>query len=530
MFEIEFSETATNSFDKLSLEDNLFLSVVTNGIQTRSDVHYQMPLPLNTDVHLPNNKPMAEKRLVGLKRKMLRNPGYKNDYTDFMGVLIANGYAEPVPPDDVKLDPFIDKDSIIRVGGRMKKSNLPMGQKHPILLPRHSHVTYLIVEHYHRVNAHPGRGMTLDSIRKAGYWIVGARSVVTSNIMKCVSCIKLRGAPLGQKMADLPDDRMNSVAPFAYSAVDYFGPFEIRDKRSNLKRWGVLFTCLASRAIHIETSNSLDTDSFLNAYRRFVCRRGPVRKLRCDRGTNFVGGKNELTAALAEMDKSKITKELLKDNCDLVEFDMNIPHASHMGGVWERMIGCARNALYGLLLRTGHQMDDELLRTLMVEAEVIVNSRPLTFIDTEDPNSPQPLSPSQLLTLKTKVVMSPPGHFVREDLYCRRRWRRVQNLANQFWQQWRTDFLPTLQERKKWTKPQRNVKKDDIVLVIDENQARCDWPLGRVSEIHPSEDGLVRKVEVRVGKKTLERPIHKLVLLLRAETADDSRIDLTSCI
>ncbi|XP_064621743.1 uncharacterized protein LOC135484295 [Lineus longissimus] len=416
------------------------------------------------------------------------------------------------------LDPFLDENAILRVGGRLKNSSMSKDEKHPVLLPRHGHVTHLIVGHYHRMNGHPGRGITLNSIRQAGYWIMGARSVVTSYIMKCVSCIKLRGAPLAQRMADLPEDRMESIGPFTYSGVDYFGPFTIREKRSTLKRWGVLFTCLASRAVHLEIANSLDTDAFLNAYRRFVCRRGSVRKLRCGRGTNFVGGKNELSVALAEMNKAKITEQLLKDNCELVEFEMNVPHASHMGGVWERMIRSVRSVLNGLLLKTGHQLDDELLHTLMTEVEAIVNSRPLTFIDAEDPNSPQPLCPSQLLTLKAKVVMPPPGHFVREDLYCRRRWRRVQAMANQFWQQWRTDFLPTLQERKKWVNPTRNVMINDIVLVIDEDQARCDWPLGRVIETSPGRDGLVRKVKLRVGKGTFERPIHKLVLLLRGET------------
>ena len=89
--------------------------------------------------------------------------------------------------------------------------------------------------------------------------------------------------------ADLPEDRVQSAPPFSYCAVDYFGPWYIKEGRRPLKRYGVLFTCLASRAVHLEVANSLTADSFMNAYRRSVGRRGPVRQIRSDQGPNFVG-------------------------------------------------------------------------------------------------------------------------------------------------------------------------------------------------------------------------------------------------
>ena len=254
-----------------------------------------------------------------------------------------------------------------------------------------------------------------------------------------------------KKMADLPADRLEPDAPFTYSCVDYFGPFLIKDgRRTEVKRWGVLFTCMASRAVHLETANSLDTSNFLNAYRRFVCRRGPVRTLRCDQGSDFIGGKNELKVALSEMDHVKILAELGKDNCDWVVIEPNkVAEASHFGGVWERLIGSTRNVLSAILVQHAQQLDDELLRTFLAEVEAVVNSRPLTYIDTKSGDSPEPLSPSQLLTLKSAVVAPPPGKFVKEDIYCRRRWRRVQYLADQFWTRWRSEVLPILQKRAK---------------------------------------------------------------------------------
>ena len=137
--------------------------------------------------------------------------------------------------------------------------------------------------------------------------------------------------------------------PFTNCAVYYFGPWLIKQGRKEVKRYGVLFTCMASRAIHLEVSNTLETDSFINALRRFICRRGPIQLLRSDQGTNFVGAKRELCAAINKLDQRKISSELLKNGCDWMAFKMNVPSASHMGGAWEPQIRSVRNLLSTLL-------------------------------------------------------------------------------------------------------------------------------------------------------------------------------------
>ena len=332
-----------------------------------------------------------------------------------------------------KLDPFLDVDGILRVGGRLRRVSLADDIKFPIILPRNSHVTKLIVKHFHERTHHQGKGMTLNEVRSNGFWVVSDPSVVANIISSCVKCQKLRGAVQEQRMSDLPEDRLEPTPPFTYCAVDYFWPFIIKDGRKELKRYGVLFTCMASRAVHIETANSLETDTFINALRRFICRRGPIRQLRSDQGTNFVGARTELAQALAKMDQQKIKTKLLEEQCDWFSFKMNVPAASHMGGVWERQIRSVRNVLSSLLQDNGRQLDDESLRTLMCEAEAIVNSRPLTVNQLADPDSPSPLTPNHLLTMKTKVVLAPPGAFQPADVYCRKRWRRVTHLANEFW-------------------------------------------------------------------------------------------------
>lgn len=275
---------------------------------------------------------------------------------------------------------------------------------------------------------HQGRGITLNEIRANGFWIVGGSSAVGSYIWNCVVCRKLRAAVAEQKMANVPEDHLEPVPPFTNCAVDYFGSFTIKEGKKELKRYGVLFTCLALRAVHLETSSTLESDAFINTLRRFICCRGPVRQLRSDQGMNFVGAKHELKVAIAELDHEHIRNELLKENCDWFTFVMNAPASSHMGGVWERQIRSVQSILSSLLEDNSLQLDDESLRTLMCEVEAVINSWPLTADFLNNPRSPTPLTPNQLLTMKTKVVLPPPGVFPLVDIFCKKCWQCVSNI------------------------------------------------------------------------------------------------------
>lgn len=200
--------------------------------------------------------------------------------------------------------------------------------------------------------------------------------------------------------------------------MDAFAPWYIKNGRKTMKRYGLIFTCLCSRAVHLETLNSMDTNSFVNALRRFVNRRGKVCELRSDRGTNFVGAKNELASALHELNCERIQNYLSENDCDWIEFNINMPKSS---GIWERLIKTVRSVLAGLLQEMGARLDDESLRALFTEAENIINSRALANEDLSDAESRAPLTPNQLLTMKSSVVLPPPGNFQRPDLYCRKR-------------------------------------------------------------------------------------------------------------
>ena len=171
------------------------------------------------------------------------------------------------------------------------------------------------------------------------------------------------------------------------------------------------------------------------------------------------------------------------------------------------------------------QLTHELLITLMAEVVAIVNARPISALPS-DPDDPRPLSPAMLLTMKTRPAGPSPGQFLQPDLYVRRRWRRVQYLADQFWTRWRREYLQSLQPRPKWTATRRNLRVGDIVLLRDDAQHRNNWPLGRVTEAIESEDGSVRKASVEIArdgeKKVYLRPIKELILLLPNNGTDDA--------
>ena len=284
---------------------------------------------------------------------------------------------------------------------------------------------------------------------------------------------------------------------------------------ANVKRYGVLFTCLSIRAIHIEIANSLDSDSFINSLRRFIARRGKPREIISDNGGNFVKGNKELKSSISQWNQAQINDHLSQNN---IKWTFNPPAASHHGGVWERCIRTVRKVLSALM----HQqvLDDEALITLMCEVESIINGRPLTKLS-DDPRDSEPLTPNHLLLLRSSNIF-PPGLFVKQDVYSRRRWRQVQYLADIFWKRWLREYLPSLQERQKWNKICRNVAVNDIVLLIDENLPRSSWPLARVLEVfRNNKDDLVRSVRLRTSTSEFKRPIDKIVLLEEALVEKD---------
>lgn len=407
-----------------------------------------------------------------------------------------------------KLDPVV-ANGVLRVGGRLSKADLPEETKHAAILPKESHVSKLILQHIHEKVGHRGRNHMLSTLRRQ-YWIPHANSAARKIIRDCIVCQRQRQKPGEQKMSDLPIDRISAdLPPFTYVGVDYFGPIEVKRGRSLVKRYGVLFTCLTCRAVHLEVAHSLDTGSCINAIRRFICRRGQVKEIRSDNGTNFVSSNRELKQAMLELNQSKIQKGLAQDG---IKWTFNPPYGAHHGGAWERLVQEIKRILCSI---TNQQvLDDETLHTVLCEVEAILNDRPITP-SSDDPNDVEALTPNHLLQLKGKPVL-PPGLFKKEDLYLRRRWKQTQYIVDLFWKRWVKEYLPMLQERQKWNKIRRNFCIGDVVLVVDGAAPRNSWPIGRITETMADAHGVVRRVRVKTRTNELERPINKICLLVEA--------------
>lgn len=407
-----------------------------------------------------------------------------------------------------RLNPQLEE-GILRVGGRLSRASMPAEAKHPIILPKNHRVADLILQDSHERLGHSGRNHVLSHVRQK-YWIIDALSSIRRMLSRCTICRRQHGASGTQMMADLPRNRVvPDEPPFTRTGVDLFGPFNIKRGRSSVKRYGVIFTCLACRAVHIEIATSLETDSFIQALRRFIARRGQVKEMRSDNGTNFVGADHELRKAIKEWNTSQIENSLLQRD---IRWLFNPPSGSHHGGVWERIIRSIRTIM-GSTLRE-QNLDEEGLQTFFCECEAILNSRPITM-PSNDINDLEALTPQHLLLLKTNPNL-PPGLFHKDDTYARKRWRQVQYMSDLFWKRWTKEYLPQLQKRQKWNHPSRNFIPGDVVLIVDESAPRGAWLMGRIVKTMEDEHGVVRKVRVKTKTNELERPITKLCLLQEA--------------
>ena len=411
----------------------------------------------------------------------------------------------------VKLAPFLDEDGLLRIGGRLQESlTLSFYEKHPVIAPKTSHIAKLIIGHCHQLAAHQGCEPTLANIRNHGLWIVNARSQVNKHVRSCVTCKKIRGTPKTPQMGTPPSERLAETAPFTHCGLDCFGPFRVKDGRKEKKAYGLIVTCMSSRAVHLELLEDMTSDSFINALRNLIAIRGAISTIRCDQGTNFIGAFNEL---------AKNMQGQISHHYPDIKFTFNPPHSSNMGGVWERLIRSARNILKGMGERHGGRLSTPQLRTLLYEVMAVMNSRPLGVVTDEQ----TPLTPNMLLTMKSQLTLPPPGLFEDADIYSRKRWRVVQQLANEFWRRWRNEYIHTLQNRQKWTHKQDEVSIGDVVHVLKDEGLRGDWSLARVVGVDRSHDGEVRSAKLLIGSKNyptnrpqhLVRPVSKIVVLVK---------------
>ncbi|KRY43594.1 hypothetical protein T03_14707 [Trichinella britovi] len=373
----------------------------------------------------------------------------------------------------------MDMEGLLRVGGRLTNAALPWCHKHPLLLPPDGTIVALIVRRAHESELHAGVNQTLAALRRR-YWVIRGRQAVKRCIRSCITCRRQDGRPFCPLMSELPVARVEPTFPFGHVGLDFAGPLHVRDEDRGVKKVYIcLFTCMVTRAVHIEIVADMTTTSFLSAFRRFVARRGTPEVIQSDDFRTF----KQADAFIRSLFVGKRAEQFQND-----------------GGYWERLVRSVKNALRKVLRRSLLRFDE--LRTTLCELESRINNRPLTLLS-EDPEDCAPLTPAhfligrELAALPTSSGETPSGMGAR---HLGRRWRHQQLLMRYLWKRWTDVYLVSLNVRGKWEKIDRPPEVDDLVLVTEDTVSCNRWKLGVITELLPGSDGIVRSIRLRTAR------------------------------
>ena len=415
------------------------------------------------------------------------------------------------------------QNEVIVIGGRCIRWNQATWNKQEfILLPREHQLSYLIALDGHKRAGHLGVSSTIAMIRSK-YWILKIDKLVGSIINKCIICKKQRANFAQQVMSDLPPERLIPSPPFTNVGVDYFGPFLLKgevQKRTLGKGYGVVFTCVTSRAVYVDVVQNYSTDGFMQVIRRFAAIRGWPKWFYSDNGSNLVGASKELKEIISRFKEEELIRYA---NQHGTEWKFTPAEAPWMNGVTESMVKSVKRSISNAI---GSQvMEFSVMLTVLFEVSQLVNSRPIG----KHPRNPEEgcyLCPNDLLLGRSSARI-PQGPF-KEHVSVAKRYEFIQSITETFWRKWVRDCFPSLIARKKWHVEKQNVLVDDMVLIKDNNAKRGVWKVGIVKDVKISGDGRVRCATV--AYKTIpehepvsryagspytevERPVHNLIVL-----------------
>lgn len=415
----------------------------------------------------------------------------------------------------IKLTPFMDKDDVLRVRGRLYYLEGTLNEKQPMILPQHHHVTNLIIDDAHKELMHAGAQSVLYHTRQK-FWIINGRETIRKRLQTCMKCARYRHKRGEQMMGNLPIARVQFTRAFEKVGIDYAGPIAMKTSKlrqaPTSKAYIALFICMVTKAIHLELVSDMTTESFLAALRRFVSRRGLCTDIYSDRGTNFVGAKNELPEMLqlcAENEKENWLNTLAKMH---INWHMNPPYTPHFGGLWESGIKSTKYHLIRIMQNAKFTYEE--LSTVLTQIEACLNSRPISE-QSNDIDDYSALTPGHFL-IGSSLKAVPERNMVDIRSSTLTRWQHVQQRVQNFWKQWRMEFFGRLQQRQKW---QKEVKYNvgNLVLIIDEQKPPSLWNLGRIITIHPGMDDLTRVVTIKTANGEMQRSITKICMLPNEE-------------
>lgn len=322
-------------------------------------------------------------------------------------------------------------------------------------------------------------------------------------------------------MPPIPTERVSASAPFTYTGVDYFGPLFIKAKKETQKVWVCLYTCLVTRAIHLELMYDMTTQQFLLGFRRFAARHGKPNRIISDNAAQF---------KLASDTISKLWGQILTEEDTVsyaanenIQWNFTVELAPWMGGFYERLVGIVKRSLRKALGKVC--LSNEQLLTILKEAEAVINSRPLVYVG-NDINSYMTLTPAHLLTLNPKIGLpistgddTDDTDYNPETSSADRllaTWKKGLKHLSSFWKIWRDDYLLSLRERQqiKLKEPRAQspftANVGDVILIKDD-LIRGSWRLGRIQELIKSRDGQIRSARVLLpSNKIIGRPLSLL--------------------
>ena len=445
------------------------------------------------------------------------------------------------------LHPFMRKDNLLRVGGRLWLSHHPYHTQHPVILSAKDHLVIILFRHYHLLLGHCGPSMMLTHAANL-FHIIGGRTLARSVCQHCVVCKKQSAKASSQLLGQLPPARVEPQHVFLHTGMDFGGPFIVRQgytrRPVELKVYLAIFVCFTTKAVHLEVVSDQKTDAFLAALDRFVARRGLPLHLYSDNGPNYTGAKNKLAQFYQWMNTSN-TQDAIKNYVfsHQITWHNSPERAPHFGGLWEAAVKAAKFHLKRIVGQ--ERLTFEELNTITCQVESFLNSRPLGPVTSHDVDGFSPLTPSHFLI--GRAARAYPQEGVQGKITTLQRWSKCRLATQHFWDRWSQEYLQLLQKATRWHKATRNYQVGDLVMLTDGNDFKCQWSMAKVVNVYPGVDGYVRAVDVQVEAAILptkytskadlaakiktrtslfRRPITKLALLLAMDEVPGDRVDL----
>jgi len=411
------------------------------------------------------------------------------------------------------LTPFICNEGFLMVGGRLAQAPISSKRKHPYLIPRKSRLAELICLHYHDLTLHGGPQL-MQSLIQRKFWIPGIRYLLRSVVFKCMNCYRFKAKPLEPLMSDVPSCRFKMTRAFVNTGVDLAGPFLCKEsKRRNAKIykcWLVMFVCLCTRAVYIDIVSELSTAAFLSSLDRFISRRGVPSTIYSDLGTNFVGAARELKEI---RDVLMEANDQIKSYCAerQISWQFNPPSAPTFGGSWEAAIKSMKHHLKRVI--GDRPLTYEEYSTLLAKIEAIMNSRPLCPVSSNPSDGFDYLTPGHFLVGAPLLLSRPEEDMSNQPINFRSRWQLITRSVQDFWRRWSQEYIHTLMHRPKWDTTSPNLIPGKMILLSDKNLPPTTWSVGRVIEVYPGIDGIVRVAKIKTANGTFTRPVNKLCVL-----------------